>query len=49
MYALERGLHLKWLGVAFALLAMLASFGIGCGTDVYKRQLLACTTRRLPS
>ena len=34
MYALERGLHLKWLGVAFALLAMLASFGIGCGTQI---------------
>lgn len=34
MYALERGLHLKWLGVLFALLAMLASFGIGCGTQI---------------
>ena len=34
MYALERGLHMKWLGVAFAALAMLASFGIGCGTQI---------------
>ena len=34
MYALERGLHMKWLGVLFALLAMLASFGIGCGTQI---------------
>ena len=34
MYALERGLNLKWLGVLFALLAMLASFGIGCGTQI---------------
>ena len=34
MYALERGLNLKWLGVAFALLATIASFGIGCGTQI---------------
>lgn len=29
MYALERGLNMKWLGILFALFAMLASFGIG--------------------
>lgn len=29
MYALERGLHWKWLAVLFALFAALASFGIG--------------------
>ncbi|MFQ5870471.1 MAG: alanine/glycine:cation symporter family protein, partial [Candidatus Zixiibacteriota bacterium] len=29
MYYLERGLGLKWLGVLFALFAMIASFGIG--------------------
>lgn len=34
MYALERGLHLKWLGVLFALFGTLASFGIGCATQV---------------
>ena len=34
MYALERGLGLKWLGVLFAALATLASFGIGCGTQI---------------
>ena len=34
MYALERGLHMKWLGVVFAAFAMLASFGIGCGTQI---------------
>lgn len=34
MYALERGLNMKWLGAAFAALAMLASFGIGCGTQI---------------
>lgn len=34
MYALERGLNMKWLGVLFAALAALASFGIGCGTQI---------------
>lgn len=29
MYALERGLHWKWLAILFALFAALASFGIG--------------------
>jgi AGCS family alanine or glycine:cation symporter len=29
MYALEKGLGMKWLGVLFALLTVLASFGIG--------------------
>lgn len=34
MYALERGLKMKWLGVLFALFALLASFGIGSGVQV---------------
>ncbi len=34
MYALERGLHMKWLGIIFAVLGGLASFGIGCATQV---------------
>ena len=38
MYALERGLKWKKFGkvmaVLFALFAMLASFGIGCGTQI---------------
>ena len=33
MYALERGLHLKWLGVLFALFAGLACCGVGNGTQ----------------
>lgn len=33
MYALERGLNMKWLGVVFAVLAGLASFGIGSATQ----------------
>ena len=34
MYALERGLHMKWLGALFAFFAGFASFGIGCATQV---------------
>lgn len=34
MYALERGLNMKWLGMLFAVLAGVASFGIGCATQV---------------
>lgn len=34
MYALERGLKMKNMAVAFALFAMLASFGIGCATQI---------------
>lgn len=29
MYALDRGLHMKWLGIIFALLASICAFGIG--------------------
>ena len=34
IYALERGLNMKWLGMLFAILAGFASFGIGCATQV---------------
>ncbi|MCP1109053.1 AGCS family alanine or glycine:cation symporter [Lachnospiraceae bacterium PF1-21] len=34
MYALERGLNMKWLGLLFAIFGGLASFGIGCATQV---------------
>lgn len=34
MYALERGLNMKWLAVIFAFFAAFASFGIGCATQV---------------
>ncbi len=30
MYALERGLKAKWLGIIFAFLAAICAFGIGC-------------------
>ena len=34
MYALERGLQMRWLGLIFAVFAGFASFGIGCATQV---------------
>lgn len=34
MYALENGLHMKWLGMFFAFFAVCASFGIGCAAQV---------------
>lgn len=34
MYALERGLHMRWMGLIFAVFAGFASFGIGCATQV---------------
>ena len=34
MYALERGLHMKWLAILFAFFGAFASFGIGCATQV---------------
>lgn len=34
MYALERGLHMRWLGLIFAVFVGFASFGIGCATQV---------------
>ncbi len=34
MYALDRGLNLKWLGLLFAFFGGFASFGIGCATQV---------------
>lgn len=34
MYALERGLNMRWLGIIFAFFGGFASFGIGCATQV---------------
>ena len=33
MFALQRGLNMKWLGVIFAALGAIAAFGIGCATQ----------------
>lgn len=34
MYALERGLNMKWLGIIFAIFTALATFGIGNGVQI---------------
>lgn len=44
MYALERGLGLKWLAVLFAIFTALASFGIGCTVQANSIALLAHET-----
>jgi AGCS family alanine or glycine:cation symporter len=49
MYALERGLGLKWLGVLFAVFTALASFGIGCTVQANSIALLAYETFGVPT
>ena len=44
MYALERGLGMKWLAVLFAVFTALASFGIGCTVQANSIALLAHET-----
>jgi len=44
MYALERGLNMKWLGILFAVFTALASFGIGCTVQANSIALLAKET-----
>lgn len=34
MYVLDRGLHMRWLALLFALFGAMASFGIGCAVQV---------------
>ncbi|MDR1469463.1 MAG: sodium:alanine symporter family protein [Spirochaetaceae bacterium] len=49
MYALERGLKLKWLGVLFALFAALAAFGIGTGVQANAVSKLINETFAVPN
>ncbi len=49
MYALERGLGLKWLGILFAIFTALASFGIGCTVQANSIALLALETFGIPT
>ena len=41
MYALERGMNAKWLGMIFAALTAIAAFGIGCMTQANSISALA--------
>ncbi len=49
MYALERGLGLKWLALLFAIFTALASFGIGCTVQANSIALLASETFGVPA
>ena len=49
MYALERGLGMKWLAILFAVFTALASFGIGCTVQANSIALLANETFGLPT
>ena len=49
MYALERGLNMKWLAVLFAVFTALASFGIGCTVQANSIALLASETFGIPA
>ena len=49
MYALERGLGMKWLATLFAVFTALASFGIGCTVQANSIALLANETFGLPT
>ena len=49
MYALERGLNMKWLAVLFAVFTALASFGIGCTVQANSIALLVNETFGLPT
>lgn len=48
MYALERGLNMRWLAILFAVFTALASFGIGCTVQANSIALLAHETFHIP-
>lgn len=48
MYALERGLHMKWLAMLFAFFAAFAAFGTGCATQVNSIAEIANTNFGIP-
>ena len=49
MYALERGLGMKWMALLFAVFTALASFGIGCTVQANSIALLASETFGIPT
>lgn len=49
MYALEKGLGMKWLAILFAVFTALASFGIGCTVQANSIALLAQETFGIPT
>ncbi len=49
MYALERGLNMRWLALLFAVFTALASFGIGCTVQANSIALLTSQTFGIPA
>ena len=49
MYALEKGLGMKWLALLFAVFTTMASFGIGCTVQANSIALLANESFGIPS
>lgn len=49
MYAIEHGMHCRWLAVAFAVFTFLASFGIGCMVQSNAISTTAADTFGLPT
>ena len=49
MYALERGLGWKWMGLLFALFCALASFGIGCTVQANAISTLTSEAYHVPN
>lgn len=48
MYALERGLGIRWLGLVFAVLTVLASFGIGCTVQANATATVISSATNIP-
>lgn len=48
MYALEYGLHKKWLAVLFCIFTLIASYGVGCSTQARAVTETAKTLWNLP-
>jgi AGCS family alanine or glycine:cation symporter len=48
MYALEYGLHKKWLAVLFCIFTLMASYGVGCSTQARAVTETAKTMWNLP-
>ena len=49
MYALERGLKQRWLGIIFAVFAMFASFGIGSGVQANATASILSSNLHVPN
>lgn len=49
MYVLDRGLHMRWLAILFAIFGCAASFGIGCAVQVNAIAAVCKESLNMPS